>query len=75
MIRAVNVHDGTISTLVGTGATAGYNGEAIPAAMALLSGPAGVAVSGARGGGAIYISDTVNNRVRRLYTRTVKELY
>jgi sugar lactone lactonase YvrE len=75
VIRAVNVHDGKISTLTGTGGSASYNGDAIPAATALLNAPAGVAVSGARGGGAIYISDTANNRIRRMYLKTVKELY
>lgn len=75
VICAVNVYNGKISTLAGIGGSAGYNGNLIPAVTAQLDEPAGVAVSGSKGGGRIYISDRKNNRVREMYPTTVKELY
>jgi sugar lactone lactonase YvrE len=75
VIRAVNVHDGTISTMVGIGSSSGFNGDLIPAVTALLNAPSGVVVSGAGGGGRIYVSDTSNNRIRKLSLNVVKELY
>ncbi len=51
---------GAISTVAGTGA-AGFAGDGQPATSALLSGPAGVAVTD---DGDIFIADTGNNRMR-----------
>jgi sugar lactone lactonase YvrE len=75
VIRAVNVHDGTISTMAGSGSSPGFNGDSIPAVTAQLNDPAAVTVSGTRGGGRIYVSDTSNNRIRELSLNVVKELY
>ena len=54
--------DGTISTFAGTG-TAGFSGDNGPANAAALRNPAGLAVDSA---GNVYISDTSNQRVRRV---------
>jgi uncharacterized protein (TIGR03437 family) len=53
---------GAISTIAGTG-SAGFNGDGIRATSAELNGPSGVAVDSA---GAVYISDSGNNRVRKI---------
>jgi uncharacterized protein (TIGR03437 family) len=53
---------GVASVLAGTG-TAGATGDNGPAASALLNRPTAVALDAA---GAIYISDTGNNRVRKI---------
>ena len=53
---------GTITTLAGTGEP-GYSQDGTPAAEALLDQPRGVAVGL---DGAVYISDSRNNRVRRI---------
>lgn len=60
-IRALNA--GTISTVAGQGTTAGNTGDGGLATAALLSGPAAVAVDGAKN---LFIADTGNNRVRRV---------
>ncbi|WP_433755665.1 hypothetical protein [Nocardia sp. CA-135398] len=59
-VRRVDPATGFITTVAGTGA-AGYNGDNQPAIDADLDYPEGVAVNGA---GSLYISDTVNHRVR-----------
>ena len=52
--------DGVITTVAG-GNGSGYSGDGGPAADARLSGPEGVAVGPL---GEVYVSDTVNHRVR-----------
>ncbi|MFI0242665.1 RICIN domain-containing protein [Streptomyces sp. NPDC016845] len=54
--------DGTISTVAGTG-TAGFSGDGAPAASAQLNFPLALV---ADSGGALYISDYSNQRVRRI---------
>ncbi len=54
--------DGIITTVVGTGVS-GFSGDGGPATQAQLSGPGGVALGP---DGSLYISDTLNNRVRRV---------
>lgn len=54
--------DGTITTVAGTGEP-GFAGDGGPGAAALLAYPTGIAVGA---GGALYIADTGNHRVRRL---------
>lgn len=60
-IRKINT-TGIISTVAGTG-VAGFNGDGIPATSAELNRPAGVAVDAS---GTLYISDTWNNRIRKI---------
>jgi sugar lactone lactonase YvrE/uncharacterized caspase-like protein len=54
--------DGTITTVVGTG-LAGSSGDGGPATDAELNYPTGLAVGS---GGAFYIADTGNSRIRRV---------
>ena len=60
-IRKVSV-DGTISTVVGTGARM-YSGDGGLATAASLANPQGVAIDDA---GNLYLSDTGNDRVRKV---------
>ncbi len=60
-IRKVDAY-GVITTVAGNG-TAGYSGDGGPAAEANLRYPTGVAVDV---GGAIYIADRHNNRIRKV---------
>jgi len=62
-IRKVNAA-GVISTIAGTG-TAGYNGDNIAATTAELYNPEGIVVDTI---GNIYISDCLNNRIRKINT-------
>jgi DNA-binding CsgD family transcriptional regulator/sugar lactone lactonase YvrE len=65
-IRTVG-EDGRIATLAGTG-VAGNGGDGGPALQAQLNFPQGLAVDSA---GAVYIADTLNNRVRRVDSKGV----
>jgi uncharacterized protein (TIGR03437 family) len=56
--------DGRISTAAGTGQS-GYRGDGAAATSALLSYPAGLAVDRA---GSLYIADSGNNRIRKVYS-------
>ncbi|MFI7104425.1 RICIN domain-containing protein [Streptomyces sp. NPDC050161] len=56
--------DGTISTVIGTGA-AGFSGDGGPATAARLNLPLGVAVDST---GVLYVSEYHNNRVRKITT-------
>jgi NHL repeat len=56
--------DGTISTLAGTG-TGDFGGDGGPANLASLNAPTGIAVDVA---GNVYISDTANQRIRKVTT-------
>ena len=60
-VRKVNA-DGKISTVAGTGVR-GFGGDNGPASDAQLSSPSGVAIGP---DGALYISDSGNNRIRRV---------
>ena len=61
-VQRVNLTSGVITTVAGTG-TAGYSGDGGPATSAELSAPYGLAVDAA---GDLFISDEMNNRVRRV---------
>ncbi len=54
--------DGVVTTVAGTG-TSGYSGDGSAATIARLNDPRGVAVNSV---GDIYISDTGNERIRRV---------
>ena len=62
-IRKIDASSKIITTIAGTG-TAGYNGDGILANTARLETPYGVSVDSA---GNVYIADTFNNRIRKLY--------
>ncbi len=57
---------GVITTVAGTG-VAGYNGDNIPATSATLNDPQGFAIDAA---GNLYISDSYNNRIRKVNKNT-----
>lgn len=61
-IREINIITGTISTFAGT-ATAGYNGDGIPATSAQLSGCAYIRFDLAQN---MYVGEGSNQRVRRI---------
>ena len=63
VIRKVTPLD-TITTIAGTG-TAGYNGDSIPAVMALLNSPIGITLDSI---GNIYFTDAYNYRIRKIDT-------
>ena len=54
---------GSVSTVAGTAATSGSGGDGAAATSATLNGPQGVAVAP---DGTIYISDTLNHKIRRV---------
>jgi uncharacterized protein (TIGR03437 family) len=60
----------TIDTVAGTG-TAGFSGDGGPATSAQLDSPGGVAVDSA---GTLYISDTINNRIRKVSNGVITTL-
>lgn len=62
-VRQVNLASGMITTVAGTG-TPGFSGDNGPATSAELSGPVGVAANAA---GDLFIADTGNNRIRRVF--------
>jgi large repetitive protein len=61
-VREVSASTKTISTFAGTGA-GGYNGDGVAATAATLYSPSGLAFDPA---GNLYISDTGNNRIRKV---------
>ena len=65
-IRKVD-SSGNISTVAGTG-TQGFSGDGAAATAALLNLPLGVAVDGS---GNLYIADTGNSRIRKVYATGV----
>ena len=71
-IRKVDAATGTINTIAGTGEW-GYSGDGGPATRAQLGYPEGVAVDGA---GNLYISDSRNNRIRKVsaFTGTISTI-
>jgi sugar lactone lactonase YvrE len=63
-VRRVRASDRVITTLAGTG-TAGFSGDDGPAVSAQLAAPTGLALDA---GGALFVSDSFNNRVRAVDT-------
>jgi hypothetical protein len=64
--RVRRVASGSITTVVGTGVQ-GFSGDGGSATAAQLYGPAGLAFDPA---GNLYIADSTNNRVRKVYATT-----
>ncbi|WP_300462104.1 hypothetical protein [Desulfobacula sp.] len=63
VIRKIDAATGTLTTVAGIVGSLGYNGDNIPATLAMIKLSAG-ALGFANGD--IYISDTGNNRIRRV---------
>lgn len=61
-IRKVDLNTGIITTVVGAG-TAGFSGDGGPATLAKLNTPQRIAFDSV---GNLYITDTLNNRIRRV---------
>jgi large repetitive protein len=61
-IRRVDGQTGLISTVAGTG-IAGYDGDNVPAKLAMINAPTGLVLDGA---GDLYFADTGNHIVRRI---------
>ena len=66
-VRRIDLATGTITTFAGNG-TADFSGDGGPAADASLNRPSDVMV---RAAGDIFVSDTGNNRVRRIQNGTI----
>ena len=65
-IRKVSAATGFIETIAGNGYN-GFGGDGGPATAATINDPSGVAVDGA---GNVFISDSMNNRVREVVAAT-----
>lgn len=61
-VRRVDAGTGIISTVAGTGEE-GFDGDGASAPLARLMQPSGITVDAE---GAVYLSDTFNNRIRRI---------
>jgi sugar lactone lactonase YvrE len=61
-VRRIDVASGIISTVAGTG-DEGFDGDGGSATQARLMQPSGITVDDK---GAVYVSDTFNNRIRRI---------
>ena len=62
---------GILTTLAGTG-SAGFSGDGGSAQLAQLKSPAGLASDA---NGALYIADSANNRIRRVYQGVIATVY
>lgn len=63
LVRKINAGTGIITTVAGTNGQPGFSGDGGPARSAKLHSPSGLVVDKA---GNLYISDTLNNRVRKV---------
>jgi uncharacterized protein (TIGR03437 family) len=62
---------GILTTVAGTG-SAGFSGDSGSAQLAQLKSPAGLASDA---NGALYIADSANNRIRRVYQGVITTVY
>lgn len=62
---------GILTTLAGTG-KAGFSGDGAASQLAQLNSPAGLASDS---NGALYIADSANNRIRRVYQGVMSTVY
>jgi uncharacterized protein (TIGR03437 family) len=62
---------GTLTTLAGRG-SAGFSGDGGASQLAQLNSPAGLASDS---NGALYIADSANNRIRRVYEGVITTVY
>lgn len=70
-IRKINISNGTITTIAGTG-TAGYSGDGGTATTAKLNSPYGVTVNA--GGPIFYVADSGNHCVRKITNGVITTL-
>ena len=70
-VRKINLADGTISTIAGTG-SGGFNGNGGPAIVAQVQSPMGIAVDQS---GNVYFSDCDNNCIRKINTQGIISNY
>lgn len=63
---------GVATTVAGMSPQAGFAGDDAPATQALLNGPSAVALDGA---GNLYIADTGNNRIRKVFLNPASGLF
>jgi|GEM_PF-2296294 uncharacterized repeat protein (TIGR01451 family) len=62
-VREINATTQIITTVAGSGTTAGFGGDNGPATSATLNNPNRISVNGAEN---FFVSDTDNNRIRRV---------
>lgn len=67
VVRKVDVHTGTVTTIAGLGGFAGFAGDGGPAASSRLFAPRDVAIDSA---GNLFIADSWNVRVRKIDAQT-----
>jgi uncharacterized protein (TIGR03437 family) len=66
-VRRIDPTTGVITNIVGTG-TQGFSGDGAPAIQAQINAPLGLAIDSS---GVLYISDTLNCRIRRVNLGTI----
>ena len=66
VVRRIDLSDGTISTIAGTGRP-DFSGDGGPATAATLNSPRGIVLNAFDN---LFISDSANNRIRRVGART-----
>jgi len=66
VVERVDAHTGAVSTVAGTG-DRGFSGDGGPATEATFGSPSGLAIDT---NGNLYISDWINNRIRRVDAKT-----
>ena len=66
-IRRIDMRTGVIATIAGTGQQ-GFSGDGGPATEAQMNQPYGIVIDRS---GNIYVADRLNQRVRRIDSRTV----
>ena len=69
--RVYRISGGTLTTMAGTG-NAGFSGDYAAAELAQLKSPAGLASDSF---GALYIADSANSRVRKVYQGVITSVY
>jgi sugar lactone lactonase YvrE len=67
-IRRVDLASGAVTTVAG--GSEGFGGDGGPALRAKLARPHGIAVGP---GGVLYVGDSENHRVRRVYARSAEK--
>lgn len=69
--RVYRISGGTLTTMAGTG-NAGFSGDYAAAELAQLKSPAGLASDSL---GVLYIADSANNRIRKVFQGVISSVY